>query len=298
MSAGNGQLDPGRTEPAAPFKFTTADLFGPFQVEPYNNLTTHTTLEQTDWAFMVDNEAIFELCKYNSRVERPSYTNLISLVAPIVSSITALLCFAGALSVDLTEFQTNLMSYHHIYFPLVTYAPIILLEKAYHEKLSSEITNACFEQANQMVNEPRRGKYMACCLLFPGDVDSVNVAIIAIKSRHSIQCVNWCLTGFRVGINYARVPGGDLAMVQRAECMLSTAIAEAWARLDHEFDLMYANKRAFVHWYVAEGMEKGESSEAREDMAALEKDYEEVGIDSGDGLEEYQYESTSVNLIF
>ena len=49
------------------------------------------------------------------------------------------------------------------------------------------------------------------------------------------------------------VPGGDLAKVQRAVCMLAntTAIQEAWARLDHKFDLMYA-KRAFVHWYVFE----------------------------------------------
>ena len=266
-------------------------------VEPYNSiLTTHTTLEHSDCAFMVDNEAIYDICRRNLDIECPTYTNLNRLISQIVSSITASLRFDGALNVDLTEFQTNLVPYPRIHFPLATYAPVISAEKAYHEQLSvAEITNACFEPANQMVKcDPRHGKYMACCLLYRGDVvpKDVNAAIATIKTKRSIQFVDWCPTGFKVGINYQPptvVPGGDLAKVQRAVCMLSntTAIAEAWARLDHKFDLMYA-KRAFVHWYVGEGMEEGEFSEAREDMAALEKDYEEVGVDSveGEGEEE------------
>ena len=63
-------------------------------VEPYNAvLTTHTTLEHSDCAFMVDNEAIYDLCTKKLGVERPTYTNLNRLIAQVVSSITGKLLF-------------------------------------------------------------------------------------------------------------------------------------------------------------------------------------------------------------
>ncbi|ENN78723.1 hypothetical protein YQE_04815, partial [Dendroctonus ponderosae] len=50
-------------------------------VEPYNSiLTTHTTLEHSDCSFMVDNEAIYDICRRNLDIERPTYTNLNRLI--------------------------------------------------------------------------------------------------------------------------------------------------------------------------------------------------------------------------
>jgi len=281
------------------FAIYPAPQMAPAIVEPYNAiLSTHSSLESVDVCFLVDNQAIYEICKNNLSVDRPTYTNLNRIVAQIVSSVTASLRFEGALNVDLNEFQHNLVPYPRIHFPLVTYAPVVSAEKAYHEKVSvEEITTACFEPGNQMVKcNPKDGKYMAICLLYRGDVvpRDVNAAIAKMKQARSINFVDWCPTGFKVGINYQPptvVPGGDLAKVQRAVCSLTntTAVCEAWARLDHKFDVMYA-KRAFVWWYVSEGMEEGEFTEAREDIAALELDYKEVTEDSPD-YEEY-YDET------
>ncbi|CAO3699928.1 unnamed protein product [Rhizopus stolonifer] len=258
-------------------------------VEPYNSvLTTHTTLEHSDVSFMVDNQAIYDICRRNLDIELPTYANLNRLIAQVVSSITTSLRFSGSLNVDLNEFQTNLVPYPRIHFPLVSYAPIISAAKAFHEQMSvREITTACFDPYNQMVKcDPRTGKYMACCLLYRGDVvpKETNAAISTLKTVRTVQFVEWCPTGFKVGINNQPptiVPDGDLSKTQRAVCLLAntTAIAEAWGRLDHKFDLMYA-KRAFVHWYVGEGMEEGEFSEARENLASLEKDYQEAGMDA------------------
>ena len=48
--------------------------------------------------------------------------------------------------------------------------------------------------------DPRHGKYMACCMLYRGDVvpKDVNAAIASIKTKRTIQFVDWCPTGFKV----------------------------------------------------------------------------------------------------
>jgi len=257
-------------------------------VEPYNSvLSTHALLEHNDVTIVLDNEAIYDVCKTKLKIQKPSYQNLNRIIAQVVSSLTSSLRFQGSLNVDLNEFQTNLVPYPRIHFMLSSYAPVISKQDVDHESLTTgEITNSAFEASNMMAKcDPRSGKYISCCLMYRGDVVTKDVtdAIRGIKTKQSVSFVNWSPSAFKCGINQkapTTIEGGDLAPVDKSLTMIanSTSIADVFARNNQKFDMMYS-KRAFVHWYVGEGMEESEFSEAREDLAALEKDYEELSKD-------------------
>jgi len=69
----------------------------------------------------------------------------------------------------------------------------------------AELMSQVFDPTNQMAKcDTRHGKFMACSLSFRGDVipKDISSAVATIKTKRTIRFVDWCPTGFKVGINH------------------------------------------------------------------------------------------------
>lgn len=85
------------------FAIYPSELLSSIIVEPYNSvLCTSTMLDNSEVSFMVDNQAMYDICLRNMDLERPKFSNLNRLIAQAISSVTASMRFEGSLNCDLT----------------------------------------------------------------------------------------------------------------------------------------------------------------------------------------------------
>lgn len=104
---------------------------------------------------------------------------------------------------------------------------------------------------------------LACSLLYRGDVAHKEAisALRSLRNTSNAKFVDWNPTGFKVSISSQTSESLDFDSLRKPvrDCFLlsnSGAVVDIFNTMDLKFDKMYA-KRAFVHWYVGEGLDEG-----------------------------------------
>uniref|UniRef100_A0A0A9YZ10 Tubulin alpha chain n=1 Tax=Lygus hesperus TaxID=30085 RepID=A0A0A9YZ10_LYGHE len=136
-------------------------------VEPYNTiLATHATMGQSKCVVFIDNEAIYNICNDMHDVDGPTNRNLNNVLSQAISAMTTGLRFDCRLMTDFFDFQTNLIPYPRLHFPVVSLSPIVGCQFDEYWTVN-DITSRAFESSCRLANHRgHQGTHMACCLLY------------------------------------------------------------------------------------------------------------------------------------
>ncbi|KAL6935412.1 probable Tubulin beta chain [Hanseniaspora guilliermondii] len=259
--------------------------------EPYNaTLSIHQLLEFADETFCIDNEALYNICQNTLKIKQPGMDSLNNLISSVMSGVTTSLRYPGELNSDLKKLAVNLIPFPRLHFFMVGYAPLTSIGSQSFRSLSvPELTQQLFDSRNMMAEaDPRNGRYLAAAAFFRGNVSvkEVEDEMLKVQNRDSANFVEWIPNNVQSAV--CSVPPKDMEM-SATFVGNSTSIQDLFKRVGKQFSIMF-KKKAFLHWYLNEGMEVLEFTEAESNMLDLVSEYQEyqdaVAIDDEQDLDE------------
>jgi len=256
-------------------------------VEPYNaTLSTHQLVETADEVFCIDNEALYDICFRTLKINSPSYGDLNNLVSQVMSGVTCSLRFPGQLNADLRKLAVNLIPFPRLHFFLVGFAPLSSrTTKEYQVSSVPELVSQMFDKKNMMAAcDPTRGKYLTASVMFRGKMSTKEVddQMLLVQNKNSPYFVEWIPNNIKSSVT--DIPPVGLKM-SATFIGNNTAIQTLFKRVSEQFTAMFRRK-AFLHWYIGEGMEELEFTEAESNMNDLISEYQQYESATGDEEEQ------------
>lgn len=260
-------------------------------VEPYNAmLSLHQLVENGDLTFCLDNEALYDITTRTLKTKSPEFEHLNSLVSQVMCGVSTSLRFPGQLNGDLRKLGLNLVPFPRLHFLMPSYAPFVAAgSEKFSRTTAADLTAAVFDRRNLLVAcDPRQGRYLTAATIFRGDISSreAQYAVMNLQQKDASHFVEWIPDN--VSVSLCSVP--PVGQARSATCLSnSTSIQELFKRTLTQFSAMY-KRRAYMHWYIGEGMDEMEFAEAESnchDLIAEYQQYQEATLEVED-VEEYE----------
>jgi len=169
---------------------------------------------------------------------------------------------------------------------LVGFAPLASrTNKEYQVSSVPELVSQMFDKKNMMAAcDPTRGKYLTASVMFRGKMSTKEVddQMLLVQNKNSPYFVEWIPNNIKSSVT--DIPPVGLKM-SATFIGNNTAIQTLFKRVSEQFTAMFRRK-AFLHWYIGEGMEVLEFTEAESNMNDLISEYQQYETATGDDEEQ------------
>ncbi|XP_064229535.1 tubulin beta-8 chain-like [Aotus nancymaae] len=255
-------------------------------VEPYNaTLSIHQLIENADETFCIDNQALYNICSRTLKLTTPTYGYLNHLVCATMSGVTTCLRFPGQLNADLRKLAMNMVPFPWLHFFMPSFAPLTSRGSQQYRALTvAKLTQQPFDAKNIMAAcDPRHGRYLTVAAIFRGcmSIREVDEQTFNIQNKNISYFAEWLLHNVKTAV--CDIPLRGLKM-SAPFIGNNTAIQELFKSVSEQFTAMFRHK-AFLHWYMGEGMDKMEFTEAESNLNDLVSEYQQYQAATAQGEE-------------
>lgn len=209
------------------------------------------------------------------KITSPNYGDLNHLVSAVMSGVTTCLRFPGQLNADLRKLAVNMVPFPRLHFFMVGFAPLTAKdEKPYRNLTVQDLASQMFDAKNMMTAcDPHHGRYLTVAAIFRGKLSTkeIDQCLLNYQQKNSSSFVEWIPNNAKTAV--CDIPPRGLPM-SATFIGNSTSIQELFRRVMEQYASMYRRK-AFMHWYTAEGMDELEFSEAESNMIDLISEYQQ-----------------------
>eukprot|EP01084_Bolivina_argentea_P109904 196335_1 len=249
----------------------------------YNSeLCVHQILENSDISYTFDNGKLLDFAIKYCKLQHPTYDDLNWILSQILSGATSTLRFhcEPTVNVTLQSFGVCFVPFPRLHFLSLCHSPFFSKRRyEYDSNVNAIIGNL---QSNDVTNvKLEDGKILNVAFVYRSNdenaIDKMDEYIMNVQQKQADDFVVWIP---QINVQSSFVYDGDNFAYKEYSPLVSTAIIATtsvkavFQRLSANFARMYRRK-AYLHWYTAEGMDEMEFQEADKNDKDLVVEYQD-----------------------